>query len=102
MTSTLLSSVLVTGAGSSINAWMKDKTFQAIGSTTAGAGACVVLVQASNDDTNWITIGTITLTLGVTATSDGFASDAQWAYIRGNVQSISGTNASVTLIIGHP
>lgn len=101
-TETLLNAVTTTGAGAARALRMDGKrTFQALGATTAGAGAAAVLVQVSNDGSNWITIGTITLTLATTESSDGFASDAKWRYVRGNVQSISGTGAYVTLIAGH-
>src|SRR3972149_3373366 len=89
----LLDAVLVTGAGASRAPWYKDRTFQASGSTSAGVGAAAVKIQVSNDNVNWILIGTISLTLGVAVTTDGFASDAAWRYVRANVDSISGTDA---------
>lgn len=98
---TLLADVLVTGAGSSMEAWMENRTFQAKGSTTSGAGAATVIAEGSNDNVNWITLGTITLTLGVAETSDGFASDARWAHLRGRVSAISGTGAKVSLFMGY-
>jgi hypothetical protein len=91
-----------TGAQTTVFKDSPFATFQAYGSTTAGAGACVVTIQGSNiDDTNaFITLGTITLTLGTTVTSDGFATTASWKYIRANVVSISGTGASVNVLMG--
>lgn len=74
------------------------RTFQAFGNTTSGAGSATVLVEASNDNTNWITIATITLTLGTAVTTDGASSIAAWKYIRGRVSAISGTGAKVSLI----
>ena len=76
------------------------RTFQATGFTTAGAGAVAVSVQGSLDGANFITIGTISLVLGVAVVTDGFASDAPWRYIRALVTSISGTNAQVTVWMG--
>jgi hypothetical protein len=98
----LLKSVIATGAGptlanpvhSSPNA---AKTFQANGTVSTSTGSATIYVQVSNNNSDWITLGTITLTLGTSSTSDGFASLAPWAYIRGNVNAISGTNATVTL-----
>jgi hypothetical protein len=78
----------------------QKRVFQAVGTTSSGAGSATILVQGSLDDTNWITLGTISLTLGTAATSDGFATDAPWLYIRGNCTAISGTGASVTLYAG--
>lgn len=96
----LLSAATSTGAGSSVKPVGSNRTFQAHGTTTAGAGAATVLVQVSNNDSDWITLGTISLTLATTSSSDGFASDAPWKHVRGNVSAISGTGASVTLVMG--
>lgn len=94
-----------TGAGSTyeVNRKAEDakqRVFQAAGTTSAGSGSATVVVQVSCNDSDWITLGTITLTLGTSSTSDGFASDAPWPYVRGNCTAISGTNASVTLYMG--
>lgn len=77
-------------------------TFQAWGTTTAGAGAAVIRIEASNiDETNsFVPLGTISLTLGTTITTDGFATEAPWKFVRANVLSISGTNASVNVLMG--
>lgn len=96
----LLDGVLVTGAGESAETVGSKRTVQLIGSTSAGAGAASVTVQTSNDNTNWTTVDTLTLTLGTVVTSDVYTSDLPWKYIRGNVGSISGTGASVTLYLG--
>ncbi len=71
-------------------------TFQASGTTSAGSGAAVVSIQVSNDLSNWLTAGSISLTLGTTSTSDGFAITAPWAWVRAKLDSISGTDATVT------
>lgn len=81
-----------------------DRTFQAYGSTSNGAGAATIIIYGTNDDSqstnNLITLGTITLTLGTTVTSDGFASQAAWRYIVVRVSAISGTDAAVTVNVG--
>lgn len=97
---TLLSAVTSTGAGTASSPDSHSRTFQATGTTSAGSGAATVKVQVSNDNSNWIDLGTITLVLGTSATSDGFSSDAAWKYVRGNVTAISGTNATVSLYMG--
>lgn len=97
----LLTDATATGAGTSHEPWNEKRTFQGVGSTTSGSGAATIKVQASNDNANWIDLGTITLTLGVTATTDGFTSDAPWRYIRGNVTAISGTGAKASLLMGN-
>lgn len=104
MAQIILNAATTTGAG---DAWHERDTipkftygyrsFQAVGSTSASTGAATVLVQVSNDGTNYITLGTITLTLGTSATSDGLAVANSWEYYRANVTAISGTGASVTV-----
>jgi hypothetical protein len=76
------------------------KTFQAVGSTTAGTGSGVVVIEVSNDGATFLSAGTITLTLGTTATTDGFALAAPWAYVRANCTSVSGTGAKVKVLMG--
>lgn len=95
----LLREVIATGAGSAVRA-KHPATFQASGTTSAGAGAVSVAVQVSNNGVHWLTLGTISLVLSTTAATDGFASDASWVFVRGNVTSISGTDATVSLFMG--
>jgi hypothetical protein len=97
----LLKGATSVAAGDSIPSVSDYKTYQAWGVTSAGAGAATILVQGSNGEgASWDTIGTITLTLGTTATSDSFTSTDRYARIRGNVTAISGTGASVSLTAG--
>jgi len=78
-----------------------NKTFQASGRTTSSTGSTAVVVEVSNDNVNWITMGTISLTLGTTTTTDGFVSSANWTYVRGRVSSITaGVGATVSLFMG--
>lgn len=91
-----------TGAQTTVFKDSTKATFQAYGTTTAGTGSVTVLIQGSNiDDTNaFVTLGTISLTLGTTVTADGFTTDAPWKYVRANVSAISGTGASVNVLMG--
>lgn len=77
-------------------------TFQAYGTTSAGTGSATIKIQGSNlDDANsYIDLGTITLTLGTTLSADGFATTAPWKYVRANVTAISGTTATVNVLMG--
>ena len=77
-------------------------TFQMYGTTTAGAGAAVVTIQGSNitDANSFVNLGTIALTLGTTLVADGFATTASWKYVRANVTAISGTGATVQVVMG--
>lgn len=92
----------VTGVATGANhhPWNQQRTFQAIGSTSAGAGAATIIIEVSNNGTDFLTIGTITLTLATTASNDGFASDAPWRFVRSRVSAISGTGATVTVWMG--
>lgn len=98
MSGTYMLGAAATGAGDSF--YMPEDgetTFQASGTTTAGSGAATIAIQVSNDASNWITAGTITLTLGTSATTDGFALAAKWKHSRANVTALSGTGAAVSV-----
>lgn len=99
---TLLSGKTATGAGQGFAVNNTNRTFHAKGTTSSGSGVVSVAVQGSNTDidADYITMGTISLTLGTTSTSDGFTSSAPWKFVRGNVTFISGTGAVVTLTMG--
>lgn len=96
----IMSAATSTGAASSVKPWKKDRTFQASGTTSSGAGAASILIQVSNDNVNWDLLGTITLTLATTTSSDSFTSISAYRYVRANVSSISGTGASVDVYMG--
>lgn len=103
----LISDATATGAGSTHQPVSHELTFQAYGATSAGAGSATLIVQVSDlsspatgTDVDWLTLGTITLTLGTTRVSDGFASSARWRHVRGKVTAISGTDATVSLMMG--
>jgi len=100
--STLLDAVTATGAGTAAELPAADATFQCIANGTSGAFSATVNVEVSNDNTNWETA--ITFSMSGTATTADTAGDniaAPWKYIRGNVTAISGTGANVTLTMGY-
>lgn len=74
------------------------RTFQA---NVVGTGAVTgtVVIEVSNDGTNVVTLGTITLS-GTTTAVDGFASDAQWLFVRARVSAVSGTGATINVFMG--
>lgn len=80
-------------------------TFQGIVTGTGAVGATIVILASNEDATgqgtkaNWVTLGTITLT-GTTTASDGFTSTAPWRYVSANVTAVSGTGATVEVIMG--
>lgn len=100
-TSAILTAATTVAAGGAVPGVGRSKTFQANGTTTAGAGAATIQVQGSNNKTNWDTLGTISLTLSTTSSSDSFNSLDRYLWLRGNVTAISGTGASVNLVAAH-
>lgn len=100
----LLDNVTATGAGSYVKV-RGDKpqqayaTFQAVGAMSSGTGSATINVEVSNNATNWLTLGTITLSLSTTAATDGFVSNATWTYVRGNVTALT-ANGTVSLVMG--
>jgi len=81
-------------------------SFQAIATASSGTVTGTVLIQVSNEDdtfngvkSNWITIATISLT-GTTTATDGFTTIAPWRYVRASVTAISGTSATIEVLMG--
>jgi len=100
-----VNSTTATGASSPIYKESPWSTFQAIVTGTGTVGATVVM-QGSNEDatyngtnSNWVTINTFTLS-GTTTATDGYTSVSTWRYVRANVTAISGTSATVQVIMG--
>lgn len=97
MASTLIQDQTATGAGDAVSSPCGGKTIQAWGKTTSGSGAATVQIQGTNNGgASWDLLGTISLTLGTTITSDGFNSQDRYAKLRANVTAISGTGAVVS------
>lgn len=100
---TLLDAVDATGAGDGMEADGSLQSFVLTSLTTAGAGSCVANVEASNDNTNWLILATITLTTGTTVGTDashgigGSTCLLPYKFYRGNVTTLTGTNATATL-----
>ena len=102
---TLLDAVIAIGASGRRFMNGTYHTFQAHGVTSAGAGAATIKIQVSDVavpsvDGHWMDAGTITLTLSTTRSTDGFTLNAAWRWVRANVTAISGTNATVSALIG--
>lgn len=98
-TTNLLTDRATTGTDGAVASVGAAKTYQASGATSSGTGSATIQVEGSNDTNNWDVIGTITLTLGTSGDSDSFTSDDRYAQVRGNVTAISGTGASVDLVM---
>lgn len=86
---------IATGAQTGTYKDSPKATYQATVSGT-GAVTATVLIEVSNDGTNWCStaLGTISLS-GTTSATDGMTSDAPWKYHRANITAISGTGATV-------
>lgn len=102
---TPLGSFLVAGgasqAGAAINFPSGRSTFQAVANGSSGSFTATVNIMVSLDNTNWETLGTITLSgTATTADSDGFAVDAPWAYVRADVAAFTGTGATCAVSMG--
>lgn len=105
----ILDAATTTGAQGKLTFNGPQGTIQCVGTTSAGSGASVILIEVSNvtapasaTSVDWQTAGTITLTLGTTQTGDGFTINAPWRWIRAKVSSISGTNATLNCYMGKP
>ena len=97
----LLSSATTTETGAQHKVNGVDKTYSGWGSTSSGSGAAVILIEVRNsEDSPWITMGTISLTLSTTGDIDGFSSIVPWKYTRARVSSISGTGATISCEVG--
>jgi len=98
---TIINAATVATTSAEVALGSDSKTFQAMGTTTAGAGAATIIVEVTNNITwPWITLATISLTLGTTATTDGVALLAGWKYVRARLSAISGTGAAVSVAVG--
>lgn len=83
--------------------WNNFRTFQAVLTGTAGAGAATVVIEASDEDTptHWVNLATLNLAAAFPASdSGGFASDAAWRFVRARLTSIAGVNAAVNVWMG--
>ena len=98
---TIVSAATATGVQTYRRKPAPATVFQVILSGT-GAVSATVLFEVSLDGTNWVTPGMATVTLsGTTSVTDGFASNAPWRYVRPNITTISGTGATITILMGY-
>lgn len=77
-------------------------TFQGnVYSTATNAIAGSATVQVSNDNAQWLPLGTLTASGTSTTTSDGFACVAPWAYSRVVVTTLTtGISANMKVFVG--
>jgi hypothetical protein len=100
----LLNAVSTPGVGAAHFGRGAKRTFQAYGEVASGTGAARVDVEVSDavspTANDWLTFGTVNLSLSTTRDTGGFTSDARWRWVRGNLISVSGTTPSITLVMG--
>lgn len=66
-------------------------TYKTVIVTMTGAGATTVLIQVSNDNTNWVTVDIIT-------GDDYYETTAAYLYIRANITVAGGKTVLATLV----
>ena len=88
--------IATTGTSKAIEIAKGLKSFQ-LTSRTGTAGTTVAVIEGSNDGTNYVTLGTISVsTAGSDAVAtDGFTSFCAWKLIRARVTTLTGTNPQV-------
>lgn len=93
----LLLSTTTNTTGAAVLDKVPGGTFQA---TVTGTGAVGVTVniQGSLDASNWITLGTITLS-GTTSATDGFVSLGEWVAYRAVTSGATGTISAINVLM---
>jgi hypothetical protein len=86
---------VVTGSVRNMEGAGSSRIFQG---TVAGTGAVTagIAVEGSIDQTNWVSIGTLTLS-GTPAATDKVSSSDPWPFVRGRLTAITGTGAKANL-----
>lgn len=97
----LLTDVTATGAGEKLTPLGKCRSLQAYGDVSATTGAATIDIEVSNDNVVYTAVTTLSLTLGVAVTSAIYTMENVFKYVRGNVKTISGTDAKVSLVLSH-
>lgn len=97
-TVTLFTDKTATGVSAVIEPWGTRRTVTAT-ITGSGAVSATLVVQVSNDGTNFATLQSLSLS-GTDADIKIHATDAAYRYMRLDLSAISGTSAAVTAIIG--
>lgn len=105
-TQAILTAATATGSGAAFQPWNSETTFHCYGTTSAGTGAATIKIEVSNIavpsvDGHWIEMASCALVLGTTVTSCGTSKIVPWKHLRARVSAISGTGASVNVIMGN-
>jgi hypothetical protein len=94
-----LANTLVGDVSRSDKFTLVKKVFHAVGRTSSGAGAATIIIEGSNDNTNFLELGEIVLTLATSDASDAIVTCSAWRYSRMRITAISGTGANVDFYI---
>lgn len=74
-----------------------NRTYFISAVASAGAnGTATVDIEASNDNKDWLRLGTITFSsIGDITEKDGFSSYTAWKFLRAKVKAITGTGMTI-------
>lgn len=81
--------------------FFSKRSWQAVGRTGSGSGAATIIIEGSNDDTNYLELGEIVLALTTSDSSDAIVTCSAWRFARMRITAISGTGATVDFYIAH-
>lgn len=73
-----------------------NRSFQAVGVMSASTGTANVVIEVSNDGTNYVTLGTINLTLTTSPSSDAFFTYTTYEFYRARTTQVT-SNGTVTV-----
>ena len=73
-----------------------NRSFQAVGVMSSSTGTASVVIEVSNDGVNYVTLGTITLALTTSPSSDLFFAYTIYEFYRARVTQIT-SNGTVTV-----
>jgi hypothetical protein len=94
----ILTAATAPAIGAAIYPKSADRVFQATVTGTGSVGATVI-IEGSANDTDYLPLGTITLS-GTGSATGGFPSAAKWLSVRAHLTTISGTGAAITVVMG--
>lgn len=73
-----------------------NRSFQAVGVMSASTGTASVVIEVSNDGVNFVTLGTIDLTLTTSPSSDAFFAYTTYDFYRARTTQVT-SNGTVTV-----
>lgn len=103
-TLTLIEDVTSTGSGPTVKVAGASFNVHATAQTTSGSGSSVVVIEGSNlpnpsKNSDWLELGTITLSPDTNGASDGFPVAASYDKLRARVTTMSGTGNRLSVYV---